>query len=311
MRAALAQWPTPLQCSGGAPGLFVKREDLCGFGFGGAKTRLLPSMLERASAEKSSAIVTGGRWNSNWVPLAVLAAVRAGMDAHVVFDCGPAGRGPSLAPQLARSLGAQVHSVGEAGASDVQSAIDSIARSLVESGERPYAVPRAGRDPVAARAYSRIIDEVAEQVDWPNEVVFHVPVGSGGLACGLALGLAVGRFPGRVIGVSVTTSAAKAWSKIVRMSDDLAAEAGVTAGDLIARITVVESPSTPDGRGSWPRAMRRVVDDLGLMLDPVFTEPTWKAAFAAGNPAHGSSFAVLMASGGVPAFYDHLEVFDR
>ena len=78
-RTGLGIWPTPLQSADDQAGIYVKREDLCGFAFGGSKVRALQPLLGEALGRQARTIVTGGRRDSNWVALAAAATARLGL----------------------------------------------------------------------------------------------------------------------------------------------------------------------------------------------------------------------------------------
>ncbi|MCS6911237.1 MAG: pyridoxal-phosphate dependent enzyme, partial [Anaerolineales bacterium] len=72
-RFPLALLPTPLveaprlSKALGGPRLFIKRDDLTGFGFGGNKVRGLEYCLAEALEQKADVIVTGAGPQSNHV----------------------------------------------------------------------------------------------------------------------------------------------------------------------------------------------------------------------------------------------------
>lgn len=78
-RTQLGIWPTPLQTVDGGAGIYAKRDDLCGFAFGGSKVRALEPLLDDTLSREARRIVVGGRRDSNWVALA--AAARLGLEA--------------------------------------------------------------------------------------------------------------------------------------------------------------------------------------------------------------------------------------
>ncbi len=91
--------PTPLQrlvrleaVVGGAP-LWVKRDDLTGFGTAGNKARALEALLGQAVAERADVLVTGGARSSNFIAAAALGARVAGLACElvVVGDAADAG----------------------------------------------------------------------------------------------------------------------------------------------------------------------------------------------------------------------------
>ena len=138
-RPELGIWPTPLQTADGPAGIYVKRDDLCGFAFGGSKVRALEPLLGEALGRQARTIVTGGRRDSNWVALAAVAAARLGLRCHCVLDPGSS---RPLAAAIAERFGASLHTAAEPGAQAVNTAIAGLAGGL---GPSAYAIPRAGR----------------------------------------------------------------------------------------------------------------------------------------------------------------------
>ena len=116
----LGVWPTPLPLDG-AEGVYMKREDLCGFAFGGSQVRAVEPLLEHAVQSGAETVVVGGRRDSNWVALAGIAASRVGLDCHCIFDPGAGTTSAmKLAGTSARPFGshrhpATVRSVGAGG----------------------------------------------------------------------------------------------------------------------------------------------------------------------------------------------------
>lgn len=112
-RVRLGVWPTPLQELDDGGGYYVKREDLCGFAFGGSKVRAVEPLLRDALTSGASSLVTGGRRDSNWAALAAIGAASVGLSCHCVFDPGP---GLPLAMRLAARAGATIHVASARGA---------------------------------------------------------------------------------------------------------------------------------------------------------------------------------------------------
>ncbi len=205
-RAVLGIWPTPLQNADERADVYVKREDLCGFAFGGSKVRALEQLLGEALGREARTIVTGGRRDSNWVALAAAAAARLGLRCLCVLDPGPS-RPSAIA--LAERFGARVHTAPEPGAQAVNAAIAAVAAEL---GPSAYPIPRAGAAPAGVTGYRAMARELLDQLQTSRADVV-VALGSGSMCAGLLLGLAEASRPGtdvRVVGVPVSKSAGQA-----------------------------------------------------------------------------------------------------
>ena len=297
----LGLWPTPLQAADAAGGIYVKREDLCGFAFGGSKVRALEPVLGEARGRGAQSIVTGGRRDSNWVALAAVAAARLGLGCHCVVDPGPSG---TLAIALARRFGATVHTAPRPGKDAVNAMISGIARRL---GWSAHAIPRAGATAAGVAGYRRLARELLGQMP---SAAFDVviAVGSGGACAGLLLGFeeeAAGQAGcgdgARVLGVPAGKPAREA-AAAVRGLAGLVRDRQLSQADpdsALRRLSVRERA------GAFSRAADLAAASCGVLLDPVFAGPAWHTA-CTGRRDHGRPM-VLVASGGIPAYFDALD----
>jgi D-cysteine desulfhydrase len=306
----LGLWPTPLQRLEDR-GLYVKREDLCGFAFGGSKVRAIEPLLADALAHGASSLITGGRRDSNWVALTALAAARLGLRCHCVLDPG---LGRPLAMRLARQAGATLHTAPEPGAAAVNATVAALAGEL---GPSAYAIARAGAAPLGVAGYRAMAGELARQLpSGPADVV--MAIGSGGACAGLLLGLSEMQAAGeahprdlRIVGVPADKSAAQATAAVRRLVEQALTErpgaasggAAQTAEDMLRQLCVLPRA---EGRS---RLADRLAARSGVLLDPVFAGPAWHTycTSRAERTAAGDRRAVvLVASGGLPARFDEL-----
>jgi 1-aminocyclopropane-1-carboxylate deaminase/D-cysteine desulfhydrase-like pyridoxal-dependent ACC family enzyme len=102
-RMRLALLPTPLvrlerlERALGAPPLYCKRDDLCGFALAGNKTRALEFLLGEALAEGCDVLLTGGGPASSYCQGAAAAAAVAGIGCELVlYGSEPALPHPNL-----------------------------------------------------------------------------------------------------------------------------------------------------------------------------------------------------------------------
>jgi D-cysteine desulfhydrase len=193
-RVRIAVLPTPLVAAPrlaevlGVGALYVKRDDLTGFAFGGNKARPLEFLIAAALAEGADTLVTGGAPGSNFCAATAAAAMRAGLSCHLVIAGNPSPAGPALA--LARSWGASVNWTGVAGRTSVDAALPHAAARLTASGCRPYLIPRGGATGLGAVGFALAAFELHTQLGERGLGAPHVlvAVGSGGSLAGLVAG---------------------------------------------------------------------------------------------------------------------------
>lgn len=102
-RTGLGIWPTPLQSTDNRAGGYVKREDLCGFAFGGSKVRALEALLGEALGRQ--ALHTAPEPGAQAVNAAIAAlAGELGPSAYPIPRAGAAAVGVADYRATAREL---------------------------------------------------------------------------------------------------------------------------------------------------------------------------------------------------------------
>jgi D-cysteine desulfhydrase len=210
-RIGLATLPTPLVRAHGLEAalaigpLFVKRDDLTGFGVAGNKARALEFLVGAAVAAGCEVLVAAGSPSSNFCAAAAVAARIAGLDCDLLFS-GPAPQRPSANIALARAAGARLCFDVVATRDELDSAVVEHCAAIRADGRLPYGVPRGGANPVGAAGYAYAAREFVEQCDSMGIAAGTIVVatGSGGTQAGLVAGLAEFGPGWRVVGASVS-----------------------------------------------------------------------------------------------------------
>lgn len=210
-RSPLATLPTPLVRARGleralaAAPVYVKRDDLTGFGVAGNKARALEFLLGDAVAEGADVLVAAGSPTSNFCAAAAMAASTAGLSCDLLLPGAPPTK-RSVNIELARAAGARLLFGAAATRDDLDEAVRSHAETLRRCGRRPYAVPRGGATAVGATGYAVAARELADQCHTagmaPRTVV--LATGSGCTQAGLVAGQVGFGLPWRVVAASVS-----------------------------------------------------------------------------------------------------------
>ena len=297
-RTRLAVLPTPLvatprlaEALGTGP-LYVKRDDLTGFAFGGNKARPLEFLLGAATADGADTLVTGGAPGSNFCAAAAAAALRAGLHCELVIAGEPTPPGPALA--LALSWGATVRWTGVPERDSVDAVLPRIAAGLTARGRRPYLIPRGGATGLGAVGYALAAFELHKQLaDWGvGAARVVVAVGSGGTMAGLVAGNVLLGRPWTLVGGSASRPPEAAAARVLALAREcsrLFAQAwppgtcrtgpapgpggtgpgGTGPADVV--VADVRGPGhglpSPEATAVAEQAMRTE----GLMVDPVYT----------------------------------------
>lgn len=315
-RVRLAVLPTPLAPAPGLAAavgleeLWIKRDDLTGFGAGGQKVRGLELLLGQARAERADVIVTGAGPQSNHVRATAAAAATLGIGCVVVLWGDPPLRavGNLALSGLAR---ADVMFTGSSDRTSVDRAIEAVTAELRAAGRRPYAIPRGGACALGAAAHVHAALELESQCRaagiCPEAVV--LAAGSGGTLAGWHVGRQLAGAAWRLEAVSVSRPAgevrAKAAALVTAVADLLGGGAlPAEPGDFIVHDGFAGPgygiPSD-EGLAAIELAWRRA----GLLLDPTYTGKAMAAVerlakdrrLGLGGPV------IFLHSGGAPALF--------
>jgi len=312
-RHRLALLPSPLTpapalaAALGLPALWIKRDELVGFGFGGNKVRGLELLLADARACGGDVIVTGAGPQSNHVRATAAAAAYAGLDAVAVFS----GSEPAVATgnlALTHLLGARAEFTGDPDRASVDRAILETADRLRAEGRRPYAIPRGGACARGVLAHVLAVAELDAQCRAagiaPATVV--LAVGSGGTLAGWLLGSQLIGARWRIEGVTVSRSALEARTRVAALAGEAAELAGVAWQPGQADV-VIHDGYLGDGYGvptaAGGEAIRVVARQAAIFLDPTYTGKAFAGLIDLARRGQISGPAVFLHTGGEPALF--------
>ena len=214
-RFPLAQLPTPLDFADrlteawGGPQIWIKRDDLTGFGLSGNKVRKLENHVAAAKAAGATTLVTCGAVQSNHCRATAIAGAKTGMKCVLLLrsrDGGPPERveGNHLLQRLA---GAEVRFITPRQWHDREALMVEVAAELAAVGEQAWTMPAGASDRLGVAAFDNALVELSEQIDGPV-TIWHAS-SSAGTTAGLALGVARNGFDMTVVGASVGESEAE------------------------------------------------------------------------------------------------------
>ncbi|NPT54414.1 pyridoxal-phosphate dependent enzyme [Paraburkholderia sp. 5N] len=194
-RARLGSFPTPCEQASdlgavlGVDALWVKRDDLTGYSWGGNKVRPIEFILGDALHQGADTVVVCGGPTSNFAALMVAACSQRGLAVHHVSY----GQRPSRIPaafEVSIQSGAVVEFTGSSDRETMDATAEVVASRLRAQGKRPYVLPRGGASAVGALGFANAALELSAQLKQLgiDAITVVVPVGSGGTIAGLITG---------------------------------------------------------------------------------------------------------------------------
>ena len=198
-RTRLAALPTPLEpmprltAAWGGPTLWVKRDDLTGFGLSGNKVRKLEFHLAAAREAGADTLITCGAVQSNHCRATAIAAAREGFDAILLLR-SPDGTPPQPVTGnhlLQRLAGAEVRFITPGQYEHRNDVMNEVADGLATTGRRGWVIPEGASDALGMWAFVLAARELAEQwstLGGGDGVTWWHAASSGGTTAGLGWG---------------------------------------------------------------------------------------------------------------------------
>jgi 1-aminocyclopropane-1-carboxylate deaminase/D-cysteine desulfhydrase-like pyridoxal-dependent ACC family enzyme len=277
-RISLANLPTPLEPAPrltdafGGPKIWVKRDDLTGFGFSGNKVRKLEFHLAAALQSGVSTVITCGAVQSNHARATALAAARVGLGT-ILYLRSPDGAAPETATGnhlLQLAAGAECRFITPAQWDDR----DAILAEAAASHGNAWVIPEGASDALGALGFVAAMKELVPQMESlavERPILWHA-ASSAGTTAGMVRGAAELKLDVEIVGSSVGDPAGTVEQRIRLLLDHADAQFGRVHVDIPWRIVddyigLGYGISTPDELATQSAATRLT----GLLFDPAYT----------------------------------------
>ena len=319
-RISLANLPTPLEPvprlteAFGGPQIWVKRDDLTGFGLSGNKVRKLEFHLAAALQSGASTIITCGAVQSNHARATALAAARVGLGT-ILYLRSPDGTAPETAAGnhlLQLVAGAECRFITPAQWDDR----DAILAEAAASHGNAWVIPEGASDALGALGFVAAMKEIAPQMECrgaERPILWHA-ASSAGTNAGRVRGAAELGLDVEIVGSSVGDPAGSVERRIRLLLNDADAQFGRVRVDVPWRIVddyvgLGYGFSTPDELATQSAATRLT----GLLFDPAYTG---KALYGLQQEIRSGRIGkdrhvIFWHTGGGFAVFAHPEIVDR
>jgi len=278
-RIGLANLPTPLEpaprltAAWGGPTIWIKRDDLTGFGLSGNKVRKLEFHLAAAVDAGADTVITCGAVQSNHCRATALAAARVGLDA-VLYLRSPDGEPPAEITGnhfLQRLAGAECRFVTPAEYEDRDRIMAAAAGAHDGTA---WVIPEGASDATGALGFVAAMHEIDAQIrdlEIEHPAIWHA-ASSAGTTAGMIIGAAATGLDAEIVGSSVGEPSQEIEHRVREILDASLERFGGHAG-------AVDWSITDDyiGRGyglTTPGELEmqaKVTRMTGLIFDPTYT----------------------------------------
>ncbi len=302
----------------GGPSIYMKRDDLLGLAGGGNKTRKLEFVVADALQKGSDTLITCGAIQSNHCRLTLAAAVKEGLECHLVLEervadsYNPKASGNNFLFHLMGVAGIKV----VPGGSDMMAAMQDVADKLRTEGKKPYIIQGGASNEIGALGYVACAQEILNQSFEQGLYFDHVVCASGsaGTHAGLVTGLIGSNSRLPVVGINVSRPRDIQESLVFSLVEKTAHLLGIR--QAIPRETVrcfddYVGPGYSLPSAAMVEAVKLVARTEAILMDPVYTgkamagmiDLVQKGFF---GPAEKLLF---VHTGGSPGIYAYLDTF--
>lgn len=297
--------------------IFIKRDDLIPYSFGGNKVRIAEAFLADMHARGGDAMIIYGDLRSNLcrvlanrladlqIPSVMIATEENEEDGYVPFNTS-----------LIHFFGSEVITCPKDG---IAEAVDRAFEMLISRGLRPYYIygdrTGSGNEGTAAAAYAAVWPEITG-FEVRHAIHFdriYVPYGTGSTMGGLIAGeIEHGEPENRVTGISIS-------------SRDPARAVNILKTAILSRLKKSGTP-LPRDTGAWidlhteyncggygrytgriEDILRQMLISCGIPMDPTYTAKAFAGMLSdlRKNRAAGKNI-LFIHTGGLPLFFDYL-----
>lgn len=301
---------TPIQSLSGFEtdnALYIKRDDLLPFSFGGNKVRIANEFLRDMEEGDYDCMIAYGQSKSNLcrvvsnlcasfrIPCYVVSAIDEGDTYQDTFNS-----------RMVRKFGAKIITCPK---TQVAHTLQTLMKQLEEEGLHPYYVygdiHGKGREAVASRAYRHAYQEIHDymQANEPFDYIFHASA-TGTTQAGLIAGSFDHGDPVQIVGISVARP---------RETGEAAIRENLQALGLfdMDRPICFEDAYRVGGYGKYHDKIRTTIDTMlrynGIPLDTTYTgKAFWGMLEYLKEHNIKNKRILFIHTGGTPLFFDHL-----
>lgn len=282
--------------------IYMKRDDLTGFSFGGNKVRIAGEFYEDMIEKGCDCMISYGSSRSNMCRSVANMCRRYDIPCYVITPCEDVVKGGTFNSQLVDLFGAKIRYCEK---KNVAQAVRSLIEELKGQGLKPYYIfgncYGQGNEEAAAKAYIRVYQEILEYQEEAGVAFDRIFLASatgmtqGGLIAGQK------RYGGTadIVGISVARPKERGREEISRF-------AGVGVGEIH-----FEDQYCCGGYGLYDSfiedTIRRMMDQNGIPLDPTYTGKAFAGMLRWLKEEHGAPENILFIhTGGTPLYFDYL-----
>ena len=283
--------------------LWIKREDLIPFSFGGNKARKAEFFFKKIDTSDYNCVVTYGSSSSNHCRIISNECCRRGLKCYIISP--EEASEPTFNSHMMELFGAKMKTVP---VSEVHDTIEDTLRRLREDGYRPFFIEGGGHGNIGTEAYVQCYREIVEQEQELGVHFDHIffASGTGTTHAGLVAGQLLNGDEREITGISIARKNPRGRDVVI---DSLRSYLGnrVSEDEIQGKTVFIDEYVTGYGKGS-PEVTALIMDILkcyGISLDPTYTGLAFWGMTECLKNISGKN-VLFIHTGGTPLFFDLL-----
>ena len=290
--------------------LFIKRDDLIPFSFGGNKARKAQLFFEEIDCGTYDCVVTYGSSSSNHCRIVANMAAAREMPCFIISP--EESSEETYNSKMMDAFGAKITVCPVC---EVHDTIENKLQSLREQGYNPYFIAGGGHGNIGTQAYVDCYEEI-RQYEQKNKThfdyIFHAS-GTGTTQAGLVCGQLINHDDKKIIGISIARTNPRGRDVVLESIKEYLREKKVNVEDhIIENSTIFIDDYIQGGYGNLSDDVNLVINDVmkkyGIPLDPTYTGKAFGGMISHLKENKIAYKKILFIhTGGTPLFFDNLK----
>lgn len=294
--------------------LWIKREDLIPFSFGGNKARKAQLFFKEIDKGDYDCVVTYGSGSSNHCRIVANECCRRKMDCYIISP--EEASEPTFNSQMMELFGAEITIVP---VSEVHDTIENKLNELRTAGKRPYFIEGGGHGNIGTEAYVQCYHEIKEYEKTRNahfDYIFFAS-GTGTTHAGLVCGQLLNGDDREIIGISIARKNPRGRDVVI---DSIRAYLTDKSDAAINEDTIQDATVfIDDYTAGYGKDDKRVIDTIetvlknnGIPLDATYTGKAFMGMteYIRKQQITGKNI-LFIHTGGTPLFFDALNKIEK
>lgn len=286
--------------------LWMKREDLLPFSFGGNKARKAQLFFQKIDKDNYDCVVTYGSGSSNHCRVVANECCKRGMSIYIISP--EEASEPTFNSQMMEIFGAEVTMVP---VTEVHDTIEAKLAELKATGRKPYFIEGGGHGNIGTEAYVQCYDEIREferEVDIHFDYIFFAS-GTGTTHAGLVCGQLLHGDERKIIGISIARKNPRG-RDVVLNSVRSYLGSRVTEEQIQEATIFIDDYTSGYGKDDYRviQTIELVLKKYGIPLDATYTGKAFMGMneYITKEQIQGKNI-LFIHTGGTPLFFDTLK----